>query len=313
MPKTMILRREKYTWETLLDDFLLVKKVDGCRDRTLQDYRYHIRLFFKEYPNALFDNTSLVYAIRSYFSKHCAPATFNIRRENLKAYFSFLLDEGIIDKNPITFQKRKDEGKAYQIPEETIKLLLTLPDKRTFAGLRDFCLLLLTLDTGIRPKEALSILAKDINLGSFELNIRGIVSKTNSSRTLPLSPYTCTFLMKFLNTRPSFWEFNVPVFCSYNGKPMLESSWGHRLKKYSKRLGFAVAPYSLRHCFALYYLRNAGNIFTLQRTMGHTDLNMTKRYLALTQADMKEQHLTTASPVNMFVKKRVKIISPKEI
>jgi len=81
---------------------------------------------------------------------------------------------------------------------------------------------------------------------------------------------------------------------------MLESSWSHQLKKYSKILDLSITPYSLRHCFALFYLRNGGNVFTLQRTMGHTDLNMTKRYLALTNQDLLREH-QFASPINFLV------------
>ncbi|NLZ53875.1 MAG: tyrosine-type recombinase/integrase, partial [Thermoanaerobacteraceae bacterium] len=61
----------------------------------------------------------------------------------------------------------------------------------------------------------------------------------------------------------------------------------------------------LRHSFALLYLRNGGNVFTLQRTLGHTDLNMTKRYLALTGEDLKAEH-EKATPVSDIVGKRVR-------
>jgi len=52
-------------------------------------------------------------------------------------------------------------------------------------------------------------------------------------------------------------------------------------------------------------LRNGGNVFTLQRTLGHTDLNMTKRYLALTGEDLKAEH-EKATPVSDIVGKRVR-------
>jgi integrase len=180
--------------------------------------------------------------------------------------------------------------------------LLSLPNKNTFSGLRDYCLILLTLDTGIRPKEALNLLPADINLSSLEITVRKEIAKTKSSRTLPISPITALHLQKLIRVRPSNWNDDVPIFCSYNGQPMLETSWGHKLKKYSKKLNFSITPYSLRHCFALYYLRSGGNVFTLQRTMRHSDLNMTKRYLALTTDDLKKQH-QLASPVNLFTQK----------
>jgi site-specific recombinase XerD len=53
------------------------------------------------------------------------------------------------------------------------------------------------------------------------------------------------------------------------------------------------------------YLLNGGNIFALQRTMGHVDLNITKRYLALTREDLKAEH-QKSSPINQLVEKRVR-------
>jgi hypothetical protein len=53
----------------------------------------------------------------------------------------------VVAENPINFPKRKDEGRARAIPQETLERLLELPDKKTFAGLRNYTLLLLSLDT----------------------------------------------------------------------------------------------------------------------------------------------------------------------
>ena len=65
---------------------------------------------------------------------------------------------------------------------------------------------------------------------------------------------------------------------------------------YSKTLKTSIRPYDLRHAFALQFLRNGGHALALQRTLGHTDLTMTKRYVALTEADLRQQH-TIASPL----------------
>jgi len=48
--------------------------------------------------------------------------------------------------------------------------------------------------------------------------------------------------------------------------------------KYSKQLGVKKRPYDLRHTFALLYLKNGGYELSLQRTLGNTTLEMTKRY-----------------------------------
>lgn len=131
-----------------------------------------------------------------------APSTFNLKREYLKAFFNWLVKSGVIEANPIDFPKKKDEGRARVIPKAVIEKLLSLPDKKTFTGLRNYTLIILTLDTGIRPKEAIRLLPSDFNLEAREVTIRKEVAKTRTSRTLPLSPTTCFWVKKLLQVRP---------------------------------------------------------------------------------------------------------------
>ncbi|MGB4412768.1 MAG: site-specific integrase, partial [Atribacterales bacterium] len=191
------------------------------------------------------------------------------------------------------------------IPKEVVEKLLKLPEQKTFTGLRNYTLILLTLDTGIRPGEALKLLPENFNLEGREVTILPGVAKTKTQRTLPLSPLTCLWVKKLLSVRPNSWRESIPVFCSQDGKPLQVNSWSHILAKYSKKLGYKVTPYDLRHTFALYSLREGMNPFALQRILGHSDLTMTKRYLSLTQDDLKREHEKN-SPLNLFEKKRIR-------
>lgn len=153
-----------------------------------------------------------------------APTTFNIRRTYLKSFFNFLLDEGVITENPIDFSRRRDEGRARNVPQEVLKNLLNTPDRKTYAGLRDYTLILFILDTGVRPGEALLLLPEDFNLDSCEVTIRAEIAKTRKKRTLPLSPLTASAIYRLKRSRPREWWDNSPFFCSEDGKPMRESS-----------------------------------------------------------------------------------------
>ena len=79
-------------------------------------------------------------------------------------------------------------------------------------------------------------------------------------------------------------------------------TWGDRLERYGKQLCIKVHPYVLRHTFATQFLRNGGNALTLQRIMGHSTLDMTKRYVHLTEVDVKAAH-AHASPISAAAKK----------
>ncbi len=283
----------------------MLKQVESLRPRTLKDYRYHINRFFNGVN--LEDWESIQKKVGEYFTENIAPATFNIRRKYLKSFFSYLVEQGALPQNPISFKIRKDEGKARALPQGVIEEFLKLPNKKTFTGLRDYALILFTLDTGIRPGEAFKLLPENFNLEGREVIMLPGVAKTKVQRTLPLSPLTCLWIKKLLSVRPNSWGESVPVFCSQDGKPMLTSSWGHRLNKYSKKLGYKVTPYDLRHTFALYSLREGMNPFALQRILGHTDLTMTKRYLSLNQEDLKREH-EKSSPLKLFEKKRIREI-----
>ncbi|MDP2858416.1 MAG: tyrosine-type recombinase/integrase, partial [Bacillota bacterium] len=73
-----------------------------------------------------------------------------------------------------------------------------------------------------------------------------------------------------------------------------------RFDTYGKELGEKIRPYDLRHSFALNYLRQGGNAFGLQRTLGHSSMAMTRRYVNLTQLDLKQLH-STASPLKKLL------------
>lgn len=298
MAKRAIRKSVPKTWEEAMNGFLIWKQAQGISDRTKKDYNSHINYFFSRYPQAYPQNIKP--AVLEFMAQPVKPATFNLRLVYLRAFFEWCIRQNIFEDNPLDgVKRRKTEGRVVNLDEKILTRLLSLPDKKSFSGLRDYSLLLLTLDTGIRPKEAFSLLIEDINLRSLEVYIRSDVAKTRISRTLPISPVTANYIRDLISVRHSAWKDSVPVFSTAEGGYLTACSWGDRMEIYSKKLGVWIRPYDLRHVFALQFLRNGGHALALQRTLGHTDLNMTKRYVALTENDLRQQHVM-ASPLNSF-------------
>lgn len=298
------------SWDCALEEFLLRKKAEGKSERTIKDYGYHVRTFFKRYPDDFSDDRLFKRSVVEYMAEDAKPAYYNKKLVYLKIFFNWCLKEKIITENPLAdFKRRKADERIVQIDGDTLKRLLSLPDQSTFPGLRDYALLLLQLDTGIRPKEALALLVSDINFRSLEVYVRAENAKTRIARTLPISSITAKAIQKVINVRPSDWTDDVPVFCTCEGAKFGGNGWYKRVSEYGQKLGIVFYPYQLRHTFALNFIRNGGDSFALQKVMGHADLNMTKKYVAMADNDIKEQH-QMASPVANLVQpsKRVRNI-----
>jgi integrase len=296
-------------WEDALGEYLLLKQADGAAERTLYDYRRFVGRFFKAFPDAWGDYHTLREAVLRYFAglRDKSPAYFNNTLKYLRCFFGWCVEEGYLPADPTKgVSKRREEGRARNIPAEVLKRLLALPDRTTYTGTRDYALILLQLDTGIRPGEALGLLPAHFNLQALEVTIPQVVAKTRTSRIAVYGLETAKAIRRLLKARLPDWDASVPVFASQDGRPMLETSWAHRLRKYSRKVGCRITPYDLRHSAAIMFLRGEGNVFALQRMLGHSDLQMTRRYLALTQDDLRREH-AKASPVGQLIPRRSRV------
>ncbi|MCG0276613.1 MAG: tyrosine-type recombinase/integrase [Thermosediminibacteraceae bacterium] len=279
------------------DEFLLFKSASGLAPRTLEDYTYHINRFLEKFPD-VHDYDSIRKAIFKYFSEKVAPATRNTRLKYLRAFFSWCVSQGYLPANPTEGIKKakEDINNIRHISLEEVKKLLEQPNKKSYAGLRDYCLMLVQIDTGARPGELFQVKVSDLNLESREIRIRPEVAKTRAGRTLIITPFTVQQLARFLKLRPDWWDDDVPLFATENGLPLCRQHWDRRMRDYCKKAGVKVTPYGLRHTFAIEFLKAGGDPFSLQRILGHADLTMTRRYVRLSQDDIREVH-EKASPV----------------
>lgn len=292
-----------------MEHFIFLKKAQGMSERTISDYQRTFKSFQNVMDGDTLDLELLKEKLLLFFSARSnkSPATYNVPYANLTAFFTWAVKEQFLESNPVKLlglKKKRDEGRMRHLEEDTTIKLLNIIDITTYAGLRDYAIILLTLDTGIRPKEALSLKDNDLELNNKMLTIRREIAKTRRTRILPLSHQTVEVLKRIQLIKPPDWDNYV--FTTVEGYQMTVDRWQKRLKEYSLKIGSNVSPYDLRHTFAIMFLKNGGNVFSLQHEMGHADLSMTKRYVNLTQKDLQEQH-TLASPVNKFVKRTSRV------
>ena len=81
------------------------------------------------------------------------------------------------------------------------------------------------------------------------------------------------------------------LFLTVAGDPVNKDSVAKIIRRLARRCKITrLHPHLLRHTFAVRYLINGGDVFTLQKILGHSTLDMTRRYVTLASGDVKEKH-----------------------
>jgi len=234
--------------------------------------------------------------------KNLSGATIQGYVRALKAFFSWADREDYILSNPLAkIPLPKARSKIIStFTEEQIDILLNMCQTSNGYGQRNLVILLLLLDSGIRVSELVNIELDDINIAEGYIRIRR--AKGGKERFVPIGSVVQKYLWKYINTsRPQPLTQQITrLFLSAKGLPLTKSGIQQLLRRYGRRAGISAvrcSPHTLRHTFAKNYLLNGGDIFSLQKILGHSSLASVRVYLNLFDADIKKQHLRF-SPVD---------------
>jgi site-specific recombinase XerD len=226
--------------------------------------------------------------------------TINTYMRSIRAFWSWLVSEEIIGTNP--FSKLK-------IPKPPKKVMVTFSSYQiesllgvmsgSIDGNRDAVIVLTLLDTGLRVNEMINLKLADVWL---EQGLIKVLGKGNKERLVPIGKQVRKLLWRYINQyRPEPASPNIDnLFLNRNGRPLTKNRLDSIMKRYGKIAGLTgvrCSPHTLRHTFAINYLRNGGDVFSLQKILGHSSLEMTRRYCELANVDIEKAH-ATASPVD---------------
>jgi site-specific recombinase XerD len=230
--------------------------------------------------------------------------TINCYLRSLRIFFSWLVSEGIIESNPFDRVKipRPPRKVIPTFSDSQIQQLLNAIDIRTAEGYRDYTIILTLLDTGTRVSELCNLKPDDLRLEEGMLKALG---KGNKERLIPIGKQVQRLLWRYIDRyrpEPATAKGDF-LFLTQDGKPLTKDRVEKIMAYYGKKAelkGVRCSPHTLRHTAAVKFLRNGGDVFSLQRMLGHSSLEMTRRYCELADIDVKRAHMT-ASPVDNLV------------
>ncbi|GMK40902.1 tyrosine recombinase XerD [Paenibacillus sp. CCS19] len=311
--------------------FVSVKEAENVKPRTKAEY--HVQFgYFQDWLNANY--TDLLHAqdisptiIRSYINylayekvryegidhrvnndvRGLSPYSVNIRIRFLKAWFNVLVKEQTLIKNPVSGIKlmKVEMDTKQSLSEEEVRLLLQQPNQKSFAQFRDFVMIMLFVDSGMRVQEVCSLDIEDIDFVSRCINLPAVKNKNRKNRIIPLSNEMSRLLQELCTDTQRHFDTNV-VFVSNFGERLTTDGIRTNLSKYVKRAGItrSVAPHSFRRFYAKHSALNGIDIFSLQRILGHADITTTRRYIQLNKDDLISQHNHFSPLVNVLQNQR---------
>jgi integrase/recombinase XerD len=213
-------------------------------------------------------------------------STVRTKLHCVNAFLGFAIDEGIVRTDVLArrIRLKKPETLPRAIDPDDVKQLISVID-----SVRDRAMIMILLRTGMRIGELLSTRLSDIHLKDRKIDIyEG--AKNRLGRVVYLSDDAMSALKAWLNIR----EPHKEVLFYAQGRNTMSYSTAHLIfENHLKKADLVQKGYSLhalRHTFASELLNAGMRIECLQPLMGHTSLDVTRRYARLTDKTREEEY-----------------------
>ena len=299
------------TFSKAIAGYMLSAEARHLSQNTLRDYTTTLRKFqdfLQEDPPVSKITTQHIAAFLG--SLTVAKKTVLNYHIGLSALWTWAVKEGLADAHIVQRVERPRPEKRAVVPftEDDIRAMLavlstsrsyTRPGKRQSTHSvpnadRNRAIIILLLDTGIRSSELCGLRILNTDLKNRRIKVMG---KGSKERMIPFCARTGQVLWKYLATRKDE-PANAYLFVTTEGGPLDPDRMLKLLYGIGERAGVEdVHPHRFRHTFAINFLRNGGDPWSLQMMLGHSTMEMVKTYLSIAQADLDKSH-KLASPVD---------------
>lgn len=294
-------------FDEIFELFVVSKTANGVSDATLRNYHYHKKAISKYLDTnrpmseiTKRDLERMIVDMKKAGIKHNSIATY-VRF--LRTLFNWCETEDIAVPK-LKNLKEKEVVKETYTDEELEKLLRKPKKGCDFGEYRSWVIINFLLNSGCRAATVRNIKNKDVDLDGMRVVFRH--NKNGKIQTIPLCSIMASILKDYMKIRKG--KPDDFLFCDVYGGVLTEDAMRHAIAHYNKSRGVSTTSvHKFRHTFARKYLMDCGgNAFTLQKLMGHSTLNMTKRYCSLYDADIAKDY-DMHSPLTQIKKDRDRI------
>lgn len=257
---------------------------------TINNYRRELLRFFdtvRKPFTMVTTNDVRMYLYHRQTESHLKKSSAEHVRVVINAFFSWLVDEEYIERNPA----RKIEPIKYQkdgrdpIPDDELEYLRAACNTPREKALIDFL-----YSSGCRVSECAALNVGDIDWRDRSARIRH--GKGDKARTVYFNAESEVSLRRYLDSKkhPSsalFSRYRAPY--GHVHRNSLEAEV-RRVRLRVANLSVQVVPHSLRTTFATNAAASGMPVEHVQKLLGHTNINTTMRYVHTSQEDARISH-----------------------
>ena len=215
--------------------------------------------------------------------------SINRKVSSLRAFYKYLLREGIIKSNPaqgVQTPKMEKYMPVFLSVDEVFELLNASQGNNSASDLRDQAMLELFYSSGLRLAELAGLDTEDVNFNAALVKLRG---KGKKERIVPVGAPALEAIRKYLSATEDLRKehsadlFSGALFLNLRGKRITTRSIARIVDAATVKSGIGrkISPHALRHSFATHLLSAGADLRSIQEMLGHESLSTTQKYTAV--------------------------------
>jgi len=233
-----------------------------------------------------------------------SPVTVQDHVRTIKVFWGWLFDNGYIEKNILVKYPLPKVPKIILVTLtiEQIKLFFKAIDSSTSVGARNYCIILLMIDNGMRISEVVGIQIVDLDLTRCRVKIIGKGQKEN---IVSFTKITRKELIKYTkHHRENLCKFESPyLFPASDSDHVSIKSIQQTIKRIAQKAGLSgikCHAHLFRHTFATMFLAKGGDVMVLKEILGHESIQTTQKYVHLLPEELQKQHWKYSPVEDLF-------------
>lgn len=289
-PKLSLQISTSLTVSECFEEYLNKCSIKNLSEETIKLYRNQFNVFYRtlDDKDKLIEDITIKdierFILTERQSETCNDITINSYLRGVRAFLYYAMEENFLPSFKITIPKVTKKIKETYLDDE-LAVLLKKPNLKTatFTEYKIWVFSNYLLATGNRLSSALGIQIKDLDFDNHLIQVNK--TKNRKAQIIPMSDTLCTILKEYLKYRKGTDEDYV--FCNTRGGKGDLRTYQDMLADYNRSKGISkTSAHLYRHTFAKKWILNGGDIFRLQKILGHSDLSVVKEYVQMFGNDL---------------------------